>query len=165
MQKNRLETAVIALTAAVVFGCAGYFLGTQSRGNTYQISGSEDSSAYEIETEETASADAEETDVDVEEADASDTSETSEAESENSADGETDSAEAASDESSDGKININTADSETLQTLRGIGEVRAQAIIDYREQYGDFETVEDILKVSGIGEGTLEKIIDYITVD
>ena len=165
MQKNRLETAVIALTAAVVFGCAGYFLGTQSRGNTYQISGSEDSSAYEIEIEETAAADAEETDADAEESDSSDTEETSESETDDSAGDEADSAESASEDSSDGKININTADSETLQTLSGIGEVRAQAIIDYREQYGDFETVEDILKVSGIGEGTLEKIIDYITVD
>ena len=164
MQKNRLETAVIAMTAAVVFGCAGYFLGTQSRGNTYQISGSEDSSAYEIEIEETA-ADAEETDADAEESDSSDTEETSESETDDSAGDEADSAESASEDSSDGKININTADSETLQTLSGIGEVRAQAIIDYREQYGDFETVEDILKVSGIGEGTLEKIIDYITVD
>ena len=163
MRKNRLETAVIVLTAAVVFGCAGYFLGTQSRGNTYQISGSEDSSAYEIEIEEVGTADTEETGVD--ETDASEPDETTEAETGEAAGAETDSTEAASEESSEGKININTADSETLQTLSGIGEVRAQAIIDYREQYGEFETVEDILKVSGIGEGTLEKIIDYITVD
>ena len=63
-----------------------------------------------------------------------------------------------------GKVNINTADIETLQTLTGIGEVKAQAIIDYRNKNGDFKNIEDIKNVSGIGDSVYEKIKDNITV-
>ena len=65
---------------------------------------------------------------------------------------------------SDGKININTASSSQLQTLSGIGPTKAQAIIDYRVEHGNFSSVEELINVSGIGEKTLEKIIDNITV-
>lgn len=61
-------------------------------------------------------------------------------------------------------ININTAGSEELQTLDGIGEVKAQAIIDYRETYGSFAKKEDIMNVSGIGEVTYNNIKNDITV-
>lgn len=66
---------------------------------------------------------------------------------------------------SDGKINLNTADAEALQTLPGIGEKRAQAILDDREANGPFRIPEDITRVEGIGEGILENIMDYITVE
>lgn len=62
------------------------------------------------------------------------------------------------------KVNINTADSQTLQTLPGIGAARAEDIIAYREEHGPFRIPEDITQVSGIGEGILEQIIDSITV-
>ncbi|MFQ5875970.1 MAG: helix-hairpin-helix domain-containing protein [Dehalococcoidia bacterium] len=62
-------------------------------------------------------------------------------------------------------ININTASLELLQTLTGIGPVRAQAIIDYREANGPFRRIEDILSVQGIGEKTFEAIRDQITVE
>ena len=65
---------------------------------------------------------------------------------------------------SDGKININTADSEQLQELDGIGPVTAEKIIDYREENGRFASVEDIKKVSGIGEKTYETLKDSIKV-
>lgn len=63
-----------------------------------------------------------------------------------------------------GKININTATTEELDTLPGIGPALAQRIIDYREANGSFKSIEGIIGVSGIGEATLEKIRDLITV-
>lgn len=63
-----------------------------------------------------------------------------------------------------GLININTATAAQLKTLSGIGDVKAQAIIEYRELHGDFASIDEITLVNGIGEKTLEKIRDYITV-
>lgn len=63
-----------------------------------------------------------------------------------------------------GLVNINTAGSTELQTLNGIGPSKAQAIIDYRTQNGLFQKIEDIKKVSGIGDVTYANIKDYITV-
>ena len=65
---------------------------------------------------------------------------------------------------SDGKVNINTAGLEELMTLKGVGESRARAIIEYREQQGSFETPEDIMNISGIKEGVFSKIKDQIAV-
>ena len=62
------------------------------------------------------------------------------------------------------KININTASAEELDKLPEIGPVKAQAIVDYRKANGKFATPEDIMKVSGIKEGTYAKIRDYIVV-
>lgn len=63
------------------------------------------------------------------------------------------------------KININTADAAGLTTLNGIGEKKAQTIIDYREEQGPFMSVEDIKNVSGIGDKSFENLKDSITVD
>lgn len=63
-----------------------------------------------------------------------------------------------------GKININTASKSQLESLPGIGPAFAQRIIDYRNSNGPFGKVEDLVKVSGIGEKTLEKIKDKITI-
>ena len=59
---------------------------------------------------------------------------------------------------SDGKININTASSEELQTLVGVGPATAEKIIEYRNTNGRFKTIEDIKNVSGIGDKTFEKL-------
>ena len=73
--------------------------------------------------------------------------------------------ETADPSAAEAKVNLNTADKEQLMTLTGIGEAKAEAILAYREESGGFQTVEDILNVSGIKEGTLEKIKDDITVE
>jgi len=61
-------------------------------------------------------------------------------------------------------INLNTASLQLLQTLPSIGAKKAQAIIDYRIEHGDFHSIEDIIKVKGIGEGIFAKIKDKIEV-
>lgn len=63
----------------------------------------------------------------------------------------------------DGLININTASSEQLQTLSGIGAVIAQNIIDYRNAQGPFKSINEIKNVSRIGDKTFEKIKSKIT--
>ena len=62
------------------------------------------------------------------------------------------------------KVNINTASLEELYTLPGIGAVKAQAIIDYREENGPFASLEEMMNVSGIGSATFEKIKNSITI-
>ncbi|MCI5668886.1 MAG: helix-hairpin-helix domain-containing protein, partial [Oscillospiraceae bacterium] len=57
-----------------------------------------------------------------------------------------------------GKVNIHTATAEQLTALDGIGESKANAIIQYREQHGDFKSIDDLLNVPGIGEKILEGI-------
>lgn len=63
-----------------------------------------------------------------------------------------------------GLINLNTAGKETLMTLPGIGEAKAEGIIKYREENGGFSSIEDVMNISGIKEGAYEKIKDLITV-
>lgn len=62
-------------------------------------------------------------------------------------------------------ININTADSNELQRLTGVGPVTAEKIIAYRSEYGKFSKIEDLMNVSGIGEKTFEKLRNYIIVE
>jgi competence protein ComEA len=63
------------------------------------------------------------------------------------------------------KVNLNTATSEELQTLSGIGETRAEAIITYREECGGFSSIEQLMDIHGIGESIFENIQYYIYVD
>lgn len=63
-----------------------------------------------------------------------------------------------------GKININIANYEELQEIIGVGPVIAQRIIDYRSQNGQFQKIEDLKNVSGIGDVTFEKMKDEITI-
>ena len=62
-------------------------------------------------------------------------------------------------------INLNTASAEDLTALNNIGPEKANAIIEYREQYGGFNTVEELTNIYGIGENTVEEIRDYITLE
>lgn len=67
-------------------------------------------------------------------------------------------------ENQEGKININRASKEELMTLSGIGEARAEAILQYRTEHGAFASIEDLKNISGIKDGIYEKIKDKITV-
>ncbi len=63
-----------------------------------------------------------------------------------------------------GLVNINTADETALQTLSGIGEATAKAIVEDRTKNGPFTSIEDLMRVSGIGEKKFEKIRSHICV-
>jgi competence protein ComEA len=61
-------------------------------------------------------------------------------------------------------VNINTATKEELTTIKGIGDKRAQEIIDYRKKNGDFKSIDELEKVPGIGPGTMKQIRSQVTV-
>ena len=79
--------------------------------------------------------------------------------------GETIGENAASLANTGGLININTATESELSGINGIGPSKAAAVVAYRQENGRFTSVEEIMKVSGIGEGTYEKIKDKISVN
>lgn len=60
------------------------------------------------------------------------------------------------------KVNINTADSKTLQTVKGIGPKRAAAIINYREKNGPFKSIDDLNKVKGKGYSFSKRFVKRI---
>ena len=62
----------------------------------------------------------------------------------------------------EGKVNINTATVEELKTLKGVGEKKAEAIIEYRKKNGSFKTKEDLMKVRGIGKKLFESFQERI---
>jgi len=63
------------------------------------------------------------------------------------------------------KVNLNTAEAWLLQSLPGIGQTLAQRIIDYRNENGPFQHIEDLKKVEGLSAATLEKLKDKITLN
>ena len=71
---------------------------------------------------------------------------------------------AKEDAASGGRVNLNTATREELMTLPGIGEAKAEAVIRYREEHGTFQTVEEIMQISGIKDAIYMKIKDRLTV-
>ena len=143
MKISRLEFVLLLLTAACLAFFAGWFLGGQSAPGTVRIAAQHSPPASQAPSE--VSPEPEETGPAASEAQPP--------------------APSPSASEAPGLVNINTAGSEELQTLPGIGEKRAEDIIAYREEHGPFRIVEDITDVSGIGEGILSRIIDYITVE
>lgn len=70
----------------------------------------------------------------------------------------------ASENHPQGKVNINTAEKEELKTLPGIGDAKAESILRYREENGNFTSIEEVMQVEGIKEGVFDKIKDQITI-
>ena len=131
---TRYEQAALGLTAAFVLFTGGWFLARQS-----------DAQPYQVTTTQSASAEQGREDASALPAGASE--------------------EERPDSLLEGEIiNINTAGPEDLQRLPGIGEKRAQAIADYREEHGPFRSVDELDNVDGIGEGILSGLRDYVTV-
>lgn len=64
----------------------------------------------------------------------------------------------------DGKVNLNQAAKEELMTLSGVGEKKAEKIIEYREENGSFKTIEDLKNVNGFGEKSFESLEKYISI-
>lgn len=64
----------------------------------------------------------------------------------------------------DGKVNLNQATKEELMTLSGVGEKKAEKIIEYREENGYFKTIEDLKNVNGFGEKSFESLEKYISI-
>lgn len=62
-------------------------------------------------------------------------------------------------------VNINSADASSLASLSGIGDVKADAIVAYRNEHGEFKSVDGLTSVSGIGGKTVDNLRDEVTVD
>ncbi len=61
------------------------------------------------------------------------------------------------------KVNINTANEEQLQSLTGIGEAKAKAIVEYRKKHGKIKNAAELANIPGIGNATIEKVAPYLT--
>jgi competence protein ComEA len=63
------------------------------------------------------------------------------------------------------QVNINTATAEEFTTLKGIGKTKAEAIVEYRAEHGDFKSIDELVKVKGIGKKTINRLRDELTID
>lgn len=71
---------------------------------------------------------------------------------------------AAAGKEEGGLVNLNTADEKALDTLPGVGPATARKIIEYRESEGGFQSIEDLMKIKGIGQAKYEKLKDKVTI-
>lgn len=78
--------------------------------------------------------------------------------------GREEASDGTAEEEADDRVNINTADKEALMTLPGIGESKAETIIQYREEHGSFDSIEKLMEIPGIKEGVYNKVKDQIKV-
>ena len=131
------KTAIFLLAATAVFLCAVLLTTLSGRkpAGSYQVS-------TEYETAASAAAQSQET---------SDTAGAAQGGTEEAPRGE--------------KLSLNSASAQELETLPGIGPTLAGRIVDWRQANGPYKTEEDLLNVKGIGEKTLEKIRDLVTVE
>ncbi len=155
MKISGLEKGILALTAAFLLLTAGYFWGQRSGAEPYTVS------SQTMWTEEAAAQTQEESETEQQ----SEMEQQTGTEQQSEAEQQTETEQQPETEQKTERVNINTADAAELQTLPGIGQVRAERIIADREANGPFRIPEDITRVSGIGQGILEQILDSITVE
>lgn len=132
---SRYEAAALGLTAAFVLFTGGWFFASQTQSEPYTVTVQQ-----AVQPASSAPSDA-----------ASSQTQPDNQQPESLLEGE--------------RIGVNTADTYDLDRLPGIGPTKAQAIVAYREEHGPFQSAEELLEVSGIGEATLEGLRDYITLD
>ena len=142
MKMSKMEQAILAITLFALTAMVFFYLGSRSAAQPVTITAAEPRPSATVELP------------------AKETSSTPPAEDE--AQEEPEKKEPTLEELA--PIDINHATVEELMLLPSIGEVRAQAIVDYRESSGPFRYVEDLRKVKGIGEGILAQVMDYLTV-
>jgi competence protein ComEA len=78
--------------------------------------------------------------------------------------GREETSDGTAEEEADDRVNINTADKEALMTLPGIGESKAETIIQYRDEHGSFDSIEKLMEIPGIKEGVYNKVKNQIKV-
>ena len=143
MNERRVVQIAVGLTAALVIFILGFSLGRNPERDGLVLVSSilAASEPASVSANESDSAESIESDI------TSDTSDSS-----------------SSSEASIFPINLNTATAEELDTVPGIGEVIAGRILAYRDSVGQFQTVDELLNVKGIGEKKLEEMREYLTV-
>jgi len=161
MRLRRLELFVIGLTLAFLCFLGGYFTGLKGAVNIVTVS-AQDGDTQQIRHEDRQQV-ASAADTPVAPAPASDAGVQSAAPVADDAGAPAGNADGMP-RVSDGRININLASRSELMDLPGIGSVLAERIVEYRQQYGAFARIEDLRKVSGIGEKRFAAIRDLVTV-
>ena len=166
MRLRRLEIVIVAVTLAFVCFMGGFFTGrSRSAVGTVSVAAQNTQTQAPAEVSKPQETNSENNRASSTEAQPSDIlpNETSLQASANPAPDESPEAP-GQQRSGDGKININLASQSELTDLPGIGSVLAARIVDYRRQHGNFQRIEDLRNVSGIGEKRYETIQDKITV-
>ena len=163
MRLRRLEIIVIGVTLAFALFTGGFFTGRSTSSvsivQTAEQSGQHRQTDISVKSYETVSTQEPST-ADINETTASTGTVIEQPARDNSSPAEI----VGAPRGGDGKININIATQSELTDLPGIGSTLASRIVDYRRQHGDFQRIEDIRNVSGIGEKRYEAIEDKITV-
>ena len=140
MKQIKAQTLLISITMLFFVFCLGYYLGNRERGDTVTILRTRDTATQQEELTGASIAASARTLPEVEKT------------------GE-------SHWTAEGRLKINQATAEELQELPGIGEVLARRILTYRQENGEFSSIDELCAVPGIGEKRLEAIRDYITLE